>query len=651
MAKKQRQAEDIHATALKRFDAAWQREQDNIDAAYDDLTFLANENDAQWPEEVKTARQQEGRPCQTINRLVQFVRQITGDIRSMKPAIKVVPVDEQADEKIASDIAGIVRYVENRSEGGAAYYKAADQQVAAGIGHWQIITEYAGERTFEQEVKIVPIEDGISVVWDPDAISATKEDAKYCFVPEDMSRDAFEARYPDKSPAELTSTTYAWLGDWVTSDTIRVQHYWLKEPVTRKLAMINGQVIELDDALPADVAALQAAGARVESREGFKVRKYVLSASDILEGPIEWAGSDIPIVPVIGDEIQIGKRRIRFGVVRHAKDAQRAYNYYMSAHTEVVGLQPKAPFVGTEKQIKPFEAMWQQANRKNFSVLLFNPDDKAPGAPQRVQPPVSSQGILDGLKLAVEDMKATTGIYDASLGNRSNETSGRAIMARQREGDTANMVYIDNFTRAIRRTGEILVRLIPKIYDTERTVRILGDDGKIDRIKINQAVMVNGVPATSRDVTVGSYDVVVESGPSYSTRREEARDGMTAFMQGSPQAAPIMLDLYAKAQDWPDADRIARRARAAFVPPNVLAAEDAEENGQSGQPPAPPQQPQPNPVEQAEAEAKVMKAQADAKKAVIEAQIKEIELQLKIRQLQAPVTQPDMMQQESPNFA
>ena len=185
-----------------------------------------------------------------------------------------------------------------------------------------------------------------------------------------------------------------------------------------------------------------------------------------------------------------------------------------------------------------------------------------------MQLPVSSQGILDGLTMAREDLRAVIGIYDAGLGRPSNETSGKAILARQREGDVGSYLYIDNFARAVRQTGNIINDLIPHVYDTERTIRIMGEDGKIDVMAINKAQGIDpasGDTVFAHDITAGSYDVVATMGPSYTTRREEAKDGMTSFIQAAPQTAPLVLDLIAKAQDWPMADAIAKGLPARFL--------------------------------------------------------------------------------------
>ncbi len=604
--------------ALEKYQRAYERDRENIEEAYEDLNFRAGK---QWPEEIEKERAEEGRPCLTINRIPQFVRQVTGDIRQMRPAIRTVAIDSRGDKETAELIAGMIRYIENRSQAKTIYNRCADSQVTAGIGHWQVTTEYASQSTFNQEIRIVGIEDGVSVIWDADAVLPNREDAMFCFVPVDMSRSAFEARWPEAAAEHFRRGGEHLVAEgWYGEDYIRVAQYWLKKPAKRRLALLpDGGIDDLTDDPDAEekAQAIMAQGGRVEFRDGFKVCRYLISGAEILEGPLEWPGRYIPVVPVIGEEVRIGRRVVRHGIVRYAKDPQRMLNYYRSAHTEVVALQPKAPFVATEDQVKRHLHKWETANQKNWAVLTYDPDPKAGAAglnaPQRVQPPVSSQGISDGALIAADDMKAVIGIYDAGLGARSNETSGKAILARQREGDVGTFVYHDNFALAIEHTGRIIVDLIPHVYDSERMIRVVGEDGRVDMIEINRAVMVEGMERVMNDVTVGAYDVTIDIGPSYTTKREEAKEGMREFIQASPNVAPVIGDLYAEAQDWPMAEKIGKRLRA-LLPPQIR---DAEEEGAMEQAASPPDPMTPDGVS----------AQASDPAAIAQAQAVAIELQ------------------------
>jgi hypothetical protein len=619
---------DELAEALKRYRAGWEKDRHNQELAYQDLRFLADEG--QWEDGARAERVAEGRPILVVNKCPQFVRQVTGDIRQLRPAVKVVPVDDAADKDVAAKILpGMLRYIEQRSDAKAAYFSAADQMVGGGIGHCRVYTEYAAATTFDQEICVGTIEDGIAVVWDPDSTHPTRKDAMWCFVPFDYSRDTFKARWPDASPDELDYHAEDAFRDWLTGDTVRVSEYWRKVPTKRELALYpEGELVDLtDDDDGAKRADAEAAGARIEKRDSFKVERILMTASSVLEGPDEWPGVHIPIVPFMGEEVKIGRRIERRGIIRTLKDVQRVYNYAVSAEAEVVALQPKAPFVGTRKNFEKYLDEWETANKKNWPFLQFEPDGANGGAaPQRVAPPVASTGILDLRTSATNDMHEVTGIYPASLGAKSNEASGRAILARQREGDTGTYVYIEAFGRAVQRVGEIIVDLIPHIYDTERTIRIVGEDGKVDAMAINQEQLdPNGdgiATLIMNDLTIGAYEVMVEMGASYATKREEARDGMTQLLQAAgPETLQLFLDLFVKQQDWPLADKIAKRAEL-LLPAPIRMAEAAEAGEPPPPMPPPPQPPPPTPEQQLEAQ----KVQAQHEMAGQELQFKQASL-------------------------
>lgn len=597
--------------ARKRYEAGYDREADNIRAAYEDMAFRAGE---QWDSAAKSARA--NRPMLTIDRTSQFVRQVTGDIRQMRPSVTVVPVADGAKQETAEVIEGLFRYIENRSEAQEAYYKAADHQVAAGMGAWRVATEYASGKSFDQEIAILPVLDPLSIVWDPDAQLSTREDALFCFVPIDLSRDAFKARYPDATEEEFSfdSTHPAWTG-WRTDDSIRVAEYWFKEPSKVRLVTLDsGKTIEI--ATPEDAQKIDGAVVRDEVREAHRVMRAVISEGQVLEKAEIWPGRFIPIIPVVGEEIGLGKRVERRGIVRPMKDSQRSLNYHSSMQAEIVALQPKAPFVGTEDNFAAYETMWREANTSNRPYLIYKPDPMNGGvAPQRMQPPVSSQGIAEGIDRATADMQAISGIYPAALGAQSNETSGKAINARAREADTGTYHFIDNFSRAIRYTGRVVVDLIPHVYDAERVIRIAAADGKMKTIEVNkpQQIQVAGeneeieaVGSVLNDVTVGVYDVVCQSGPSYSTKREEAREGMMQFMQTMPQAAQLIVDYIAKMQDWPYADDIAERLEKT-LPPDIQNKLREERGEQPVPPPGPPPEVQ---LEQAKLQQEAQRDQA-----------------------------------------
>ena len=263
------------------------------------------------------------------------------------------------------------------------------------------------------------------------------------------------------------------------------------------------------------------------------------------------------------------------------------YNYWCSQEAEMLALAPKAPFIGYGGQFEGYEHQWKTANTTNWPYLEVNPDatDGQGGVlplPQRAMPPMAQTGLIQAKLGASEDIKSTTGQYDASLGMVSNERSGRAILARERQGDTGTYHYVDNLARAIRYTTRQIVDLIPKIYDTRRVARIIGVDGetklaKIDpmqpepvrEIRDETGVLIERIYNPS----VGRYDVCVTTGPSYMTKRQEALDAMAQLLQGNPQLWAVAGDLFIKNMDWPGAQEMAARF-AKTIDPKLLEDED-----------------------------------------------------------------------------
>lgn len=588
--------------ARKNRDKGTDFERENLDKADEDLRFIAGE---QWHKDDLAQRKEDGRPALTINKMPQFVRQVTGDIRINSPSIKVLPADSGSDKAMARVYTGLIRNIENQSKAHRAYITAAESAARCGTGHFRIVTEFADDDTFDQDIRIKRITNPFAVVWDPSAEEHDKSDAGWCFVLNEIDIDAFKEKYPDVSTEGWATATEDYNHSlWHTDDTVTVAEYWRRERVKKRIALLgSGEVIDVTDLSPEQIKEL----APTHTREvnAHKVVQYHIVDTEVLEGPDEWVGSVIPVIPVLGDEVHIGTRTVRHGIVRFAKDPQRMYNYWQTSGTETVALAPKAPYIGTDKQFEGHDE-WADANVKNYSHLIYTSDPDAPGPPQRNAPPDFPGAAVNMSQIASEDMKATTGIYDASLGARGNETSGRAISLRQGEGDVGTFVYIDNLSSAIEKAGRILIQIIPKIYDSERVIRVLGEDGTEEMVPINKSVGMDadGEPILLNDMSVGKYDLVVKTGPSFSTRRLEASDSMKAFIQAYPQAAPIIGDLIAENEDWPMSEEIAARLKRA-IPPGLI---DDE----------------PQPPDPAMA-AKVEKDRAAAAKSLAEAEGKELE--------------------------
>lgn len=582
--------DDFLSIARDRFQQSAEAENSLRSLALDDLRFYSGE---QWPDNVKRGRELDKRPCLTLNRMPQFVHQVTNEIRQNKPAPNVSPVDDTGDKETAEIFQGLIRHIERQSKADTARSYAAFYAVVAGRGYYRIVTEYADPKGFDQEIYIKRIKNPATVYFDPACQEPDYSDARYAFIVEDLTRDEFKQQFPNAK--DYSAEDFRSLGDgqqlWrMSEDTIRIAEYFTRtiEPVP--IAMLqDGSVLPLANVPPGASVVAQ------RTSEMPVVKWSKIDGCQILQKQSKWPGQWIPIIVVLGEEYDIDGKTQLSGMVRNAKDPQRMLNYWESAKTELIALAPRTPYMVAEGQVENHETEWAQANIRNYPYLQYKPravGNELVPPPQRqvYEPPIQAITIAEAG--AVESLKAATGIYDASLGNRSNETSGIAIRQRQSEGDVANFHYVDNLTTAITHEGRILVDLIPKIYDRPgRVVRILGEDGSEKSVPVNapfQRQQGNGPPILNPgqfdpreltklyDLGAGRYDVAVNVGPSYATKRQQSADSMLQFAQIAPQMVPMYADLLVKAMDWPGADAIADRIRPPGIP-------------QEGEPPIPPQ--------------------------------------------------------------
>ena len=589
---------DILATARSRLDQAVDALSESREDEIDDLRFYAGspDNQWQWPADVLATRGAvqgqtiNARPTLTINKLPQHVHQVTNDMRQNRPGAKVIPVDDNADVEVAEVFNGMIRHIEYISDADVAYDTACENQVAYGEGYIRILTEYCDPNTFDQDIKIGRIRNSFSVYMDPLIQDPTGADAKWCFITEDLTKDEYERLYPDAAP--ISTLQSLGVGDqsisnWLYEDTIRIADYYYLDYEKATLHLYPGNQTAFAGT-PEDKALKAIYGAPKNKRvvQNPKVKYCKINGYEILE-EAEWAGKWIPVVRIVGNEFEVDGRLYVSGLVRNAKDAQRMYNYWVSQEAEMLALAPKAPFIGYGGQFEGYEDKWKTANTNNWPYLEVNPDvtDGAGSIlplPQRAQPPMASSGLLQAKSGAAEDIKSTTGQYNASLGMGSNERSGKAILARQKEGDVGTYHYGDNLARGVRHIARQLVDLIPKIYDTQRIARVIGEDGETKMAKINpeQAEPVKQI-VDERGVViekiynpgVGKYDVVATTGPGYATKRQEALEAMAQLLQGNPQLWQVAGDLFVKNMDWPGAQEMSQRFKKT-IDPKILANDD-----------------------------------------------------------------------------
>jgi hypothetical protein len=544
-------------TAKDRFKKCVEADQENRQKAVDDLKFLHVPGE-QWDAALKTERGI--RPCYEFNKLRVTVKRIVNDIRANRPVGKVRAV-EDGDKDTADTIEGLCRNIWTVSDADAAVDTAAEYSVGGGMGAWRVTTKYSTDDAWDQDIVIEPIRNPLTVWADPASRDPMKRDANFWFYESRMSKEAYEAKYGKKDAVEWESSEFDDEVEWQDDDSVRICEYWYKKPVTKTLALLpEGQTVEADQ-VPEGVIPL-----RIRQVQTNQICMAIIAGDKVLEGPTEWAGSQFPFVIVYGEHIVVDGKVTWFGLARWAKDAQRAYNFSRTLAIETVAKAPLDTDWATPAQAQGLTEQWARAHKELLPYRLYNVDPQQPGPPVRSQGANVPIGIVNEMQWSSEDIKGVTGIFDNSLGAKANENSGVAIRARQAQGEIATFNYADNVARGVRRTFEILVDLIPKVYDTERSIRVLGADGAEKYAKVNSIDPQTGQAVN--DLSRGKYDVAITIGPNMGTQRQEAAEVYLGLMQGNPGLFPIVGDLVVKTFDYPYSDEMAERIRL-MAPPQI----------------------------------------------------------------------------------
>ena len=571
---------DLLSEARARFQAAAEADEPQRQLELDDLRFC--DPDGQWPADLRSQRDSEGRPCLAVDRLGPFVHQIVNEQRQNRPQPSVNPVGDGADKETAEIFQGMIRHIAYQSNGDTAIDTAFESQVRCGRGYFRVLTDYCTPDSFDQEILISRIPNPHLVYLDPSATAPDGADVEWAFVSTYVPNAVYRAEYPKSKLATLDDGDWTSIGDtapeWVQRDAagVMVTEYFRR---VRKAVTIY----RLEDGS----TTTEKVEGYVDTRQSVQVEVqwFKLNAIEILDQTV-WPGKHIPIVPVYGTELNVDGKRTWSGLIRSAKDAQRAFNYWKSAQAETIALAPRAPWVGPKGFMGNMRQIWASANKRPLAVLEYEAYDsqqRPMPPPQRnmVEPPI--QAITGAMIGAVDDLKATTGMYDANLGNRESAQSGVAIRQLQRQGQAGSFHYADNLARSIRHLGRILIDLVPKIYDTQRTVRIINPDESTD------LAVINGPSGTKDKKTgmekvynlqAGMYDVTVSVGPGYQTKRQENLALLESLMQGpmGQLLTGTAPDLIASMMDFQIAPQLVERLKKTLPP----ALQDHPEGPQQG---------------------------------------------------------------------
>jgi hypothetical protein len=538
---------------------------ENRQAALEDLKFFAGD---QWPDNVKRKRKNRRKPILTLNRLPAYVAQVVNQRRANEAGINVIP-DTGGDVKKANIRQGLIRSIEKRCRAQEAYNRAHLNQVVCGDGSFGVDLEYADEDVFEQEIKIKAVPDAMSVVWDRMSVEPTGKDATHCFVEDFLTKTEFKLAYPQAKVTDFSSSSTmvdeARGEGWVVDDTVRVVAFWRMRSEMHMLALVykegaedrgETEVIRIDGVDPATWvprAVLNEATGRPYVRRS-RVRfaeRYITNGIELLEGPFRLPIYRVPMFRTMGWEIYIGQNRQRFGLIRFLKDPQRMHNYWRSIVVEKLMQTPRPKWIAPDSAVAGREEKFRKSAQTDDPLLVYN--GEAGVAPQLLPPAQMESAMIQEAGMASQDIRDISNLHEAALGAPSNEVSGRAITARQQVSEVGVAVYQDNLNAAIEECGRVINQLIPYVYDTARKVRILGADDKEELVAINED--------DENDITVGKYDVTVITGPSYATRRREAAESMLNMVNAMPDTLSVAADKIIEAQDWPEAQEIARRLR------------------------------------------------------------------------------------------
>jgi len=595
---------DFLEESRKRFQLADEAERELREAGLKDDKFRAGEH---WPTAIKQNRESEGRPCLEIDKLSQPIRQVTNQERQARPAIQINPVGAGADQASAEIRQGLIRQIEQHSYADVAYDWAFDGAVSRGWGFFRVLTEYEDDQSFDQVLKIEWVENPYTVFFDPSAKDWNRSDAMWCHIIADLTKEAYDARYGDKKGRQTAASLSQFTGlgtdqpTWFPDGGVRVAEYFYVELDDIELAQLEDGSVVPTDQVPEGTPILKTRTAQKRT-----VKWCLHNALEILEER-EWAGKYIPIIEVEGERIVVNGKRMKRGLVRAAQDPQRMYDYWISTATETTALAPRAPWIMYEGQDEGYEGMWAQANTKSFSSLKVRATTTRTGnqilpLPQRIlaEPPI--QAMMAGIRQSELDIHSVTAFFDASDPRRAgSEQSGKAVLARKEQGNQTNLNFIDNFGRSLRYLGQVLLDLLPKIYDRPgRVVEIIGIDDEMRQVVLNQpfqkaqdgkpqpldegTAFVQGLHEFY-DLNSGKYDATVTVGAAYTTRRQEAVVSMLQLVEANPQMAPMIADVLVENMDWPGAPQLAERLKK-MLPPQL------QEEQKGGQKPPTPQEAQ-----------------------------------------------------------
>jgi hypothetical protein len=633
---------DDHQSVMNMLSQAQAADHDNRDRAREAHLFI-DKRDGQWEPYWWNANT--NKPRYSFDMVSPIIDQVAGEIEQADFDIRVSPAGGDATKEIALTYDGIIRNIENLSNAKEVYSSAARGCIISGYDGWRVSQKYVDDNSFDQDLCIEKIHNFIDRVWfDPAAEKQDKSDSRYAFVLHAVSQDEFKRRWPDAKgesvPDDRDGDAYF---DKAEVTIIGEMLYVEKED--RELVMMsNGQTYEVNEdyqKVADDMEVLGVTEVKRRTRKVTKVCSRFFDAKDFLDEKRETVFNTIPVIPVFGNYKIFENKTIYWGVVEKLIDPQRVLNYSMSREIEEGALAPRAKYWMTLAQAAGHEDTLSTLNTNSDPVQFYNVDPESPAVPQQN----GGAQINPGLRTISEAMRGmigyAAGMFAANMGDNPGLQSGVAIRQLQDKGDNSTYKYNKAVQSAIAATGKILVDAIPKVYDTERTMRVLYEDQSYDMETINQRVIDNatGEIVTLNDLSQGIYDVVCKAGPSFKNRQQETLEMIIEMAKVDPSIMQIAGDIMMQNINTPAADSIAERKRDQMLKAGLIPISQMSDEEQAQMQQQMAQQGQQQDPATIMAQAEMGKAQAEMMKAQIEqAKVQNDQMKLQLEAQKAQLT-------------
>lgn len=619
-----------------------------------------NKRDGQWEPEILSRFQ--GKPKYTFDEANPIVDDIMGEMSAAEFSIRVSPSGGAASKRTAQIYEGIIRTIENISKATNVYNRAARIMVGTGIDGWRVVQAFRDDDSFQQDLLIKKIPNFQDSVWfDVGAVEPDMSDADHAWVLTSLTKREYDQRFPDGSGTSVGSQITQQVYDYKKPDEVVIGEYLYKKKRKRTLALMSdGSIYDVNDdfnSVVDELAKQDITIVRTRDRDYYDVYQKLFDGSDWLSEAKKTVFCFIPIVPVFGNFRISENKVVYWGIVEKIRDAQRVINYAESRKIEEGALAPRGKIWMTKDQaMSPDVRQTLRTLNTNMDPVQFYDyvDNQQP--PQYMGAPASNPGLVETSQSAQTFIQRTSGTFDEARGAAPAHRSGEAVNLLQKKSDNPKRKWFSAVEVAIQHTARILIKAIPKVYDTQQEMVLTGEDGALDTVTIRKKVRdeQTGRVIELNDLSKGNYDVVCSSGPAFQSRQQETVTAINEMAAIDPTIMQLGADILLNNISAPGMDKIAERKRiqmlnAGLIPQSQMTDQERKEAQAKAA-----QGPQLSPIEQAnmkiaeaqEADVKgknterASKLQLDQQKL----QLKQMEMQLKNRLEQEKLAQAQQQQ-------